>query len=74
MERLSIILTALTLFATVAGADFPQLDGPSFPAGDVGIPGESIGNQEDVHIAAGGAGFLVVWTDMRTSKRCQALY
>ncbi len=67
VARLSIILTALSLCAAVAGADFPQLEGPSFPPGDMIAPGESIGNQEDVDIAAGGAGFLVVWTDMRTS-------
>ncbi len=49
------------------GADFPQLEGPSFPTANLGTPGESIGNQEDADVAAGGAGFLVVWTDMRTS-------
>jgi hypothetical protein len=71
MERntRSILLAFLlcSLSVTVAGADFPQLEGPSFPPGDADASGESIGNQEDVHIAAGGAGFLVVWTDMRTS-------
>ncbi len=56
-----------SLPAAVANAGFLPLDGLSFPAGDLGTPGESIGNQEDVDIAGGGSGFLVVWTDMRTS-------
>ncbi len=74
MVRLSIIQLALSLFSMVAGADFPQLEGPTFPPGDMGVPGESIGDQEDADIAAGGAGFLVVWTDMRTSyKNSQGL-
>ncbi len=65
----SFLLVSLlcALPAAVADAGFPLLEGPSFPAGDLGAPGESIGNQEDVDIAAGGSGFLVVWTDMRTS-------
>ncbi|MDH3298829.1 MAG: hypothetical protein OEM96_11195, partial [Gemmatimonadota bacterium] len=55
------------LVGGMALAEFPPLSGPEFPPGDVGAIGDSIGNQEDVDIAAGGSGFLVVWTDMRTS-------
>ncbi len=67
----SLIVACLLclLPATDAGASFPSFDGPSFPTGDLGAPGESIGDQEDVQIAAGGGGFLVVWTDKRTSYR-----
>ena len=64
---LSILLLSLVLVATPAAADPPRLQGPAFLPGD-GARDAASGNQEEVAIAAGGDGFLVAWTDMRTSK------
>ncbi len=75
--RKTDVYLATLLGLALASASAAQIfDGPTFPPGDLGsarpstargAAGESIGNQEDVDLAAGGSGYLVVWTDMRTS-------
>ena len=72
--KMNLCLTALLSLTVLETAAAQR--GPRFLPGDLGeevssrervTPAESIGDQEDVEIAAGGTGYLVVWTDMRTS-------
>lgn len=63
----AIALAALTLAGPGTGAAPPEIQGPSFLPGDLGA-GASAGDQSKVAISEGGGGFLVVWTDTRTSN------
>lgn len=60
-------MLGLSLAVTAAAALPPTFEEAGFLPGDLGS-GASTGDQRKVAIAAAGPGFLVTWTDTRTSN------